>query len=232
MVVPSVMGKSFSITSVTRFSRSTSSFYFYFLFIFFFIFFIDLFILSNRMTKVTPFETWSVTLQNDTNKGIEFEEDPRIVVEFKTTGILSTPSDMNPALAMSSSPSSSGTLPSTSPSPFPSVNLSSASLFNPIYVIYSRRGVTLCRTLCGKERCTLAIIVSKFYFHYIHIHQYDITFCVFFWFFFFFLISCKNSICDEGMGLRALHGSEQGQQYSWTPVSFTPCLLLDLFVCS
>ena len=118
MVVPLVMGKSFSITSVTRFSRSTSSFYFYFLFIFFFFFFIDLFILSNRMTKVTPFETWSVTLQNDTNKGIKFEEDPQIVVEFKTTGILSTPSDMNPALAMSSSPSSSGTLPSTSPSPF------------------------------------------------------------------------------------------------------------------
>ena len=38
MVVPLVMGKSFSITSVTRFSRSTSSFYFYFL-LFIFIFF-------------------------------------------------------------------------------------------------------------------------------------------------------------------------------------------------
>ena len=116
------------------------------------------------MTKVTPFETWSVTLQNDTNKGIKFEEDPRIVVEFKTTGILSTPPDMNPALAMSSSPSIGGTLPSTSPSPFPSVNLSSSAWVNPIYVIYSRTtirwDVILCRTLCVKGWCTLATIVS------------------------------------------------------------------------
>ena len=56
--------------------------------------------------------------------------------------------------------------------------------------------------------------------------QYDIL--CFFCFSFIFLISCKGSICDEGMGLRALHGLGQGQQYSWTSVSFT---LVCYFIC-
>ena len=50
---------------------------------------------------MTPFETWSVTFpHNVNNKGIKFDADAAVEIEFKTNVIAKTPPNMNPALAM------------------------------------------------------------------------------------------------------------------------------------